>query len=122
MAQFQPIVSTRYPYLDVRVQIGDWQEEALALVDTGFSGNLVVPEDRITEELGLPYTRTNWRVADGGVVSAPVYLGDVEVLGASSPTPSIHITFLGNQYILGRGILDRFRITLDHGQRIIVEP
>ena len=121
MAQFQPVISTSYPYLDVRVQIGDWHEDALALVDTGFTGNLVVPEDRITEELGLPYTRANWRVADGGVVSAPVYLGDVEILDAS-PSPSVYITFLGNQYILGRGILDRFRIIFDHGERVIVEP
>jgi hypothetical protein len=29
---------------------------------------------------------------------------------------------MGDEYILGRRVLDRFEITLDHGQRVIVRP
>jgi hypothetical protein len=27
---------------------------------------------------------------------------------------------VGNEYILGRRVLDRFEITFDHGQRVII--
>ena len=121
MAQFQPIVSARYPYLDIRVQIGDWQEEASALVDTGFTANLVVPESHWTEDLGQAHGRVNLIVADGGIVRVPVYIGEVEVLGAS-PIPGLRVVFMGDEFILGRGVIDRFKVTFDHGQRIIVEP
>ena len=119
MAQFQPVISERYPYLSVRVKIGDWQEEASALVDTGFTANLVVPESHWTEDLGQAHGRVNLIVADGGIVRVPVYLG--EVLGAS-PIPGLRVVFMGDEFILGRGVIDRFKVTFDHGQRIIVEP
>ncbi len=74
MAQLQPVISNRYPYLDLRVQIRDWQAEATALIDTGFTGNLVIPEHLWTDELGRPDGRGTLIVADGGIVRAPVYL------------------------------------------------
>jgi predicted aspartyl protease len=54
MAQSQPVVSTRYPYLTMRVAIRGWQDEDDALIDTGFTGNLVVPDRLLSDELGLP--------------------------------------------------------------------
>ena len=35
---------------------------------------------------------------------------------------SATITVLGDEYILGREILDLFEVTLDHGERVIVRP
>jgi hypothetical protein len=32
------------------------------------------------------------------------------------------ISFLGEEALIGRAVTDRFRLTLDHGQRVIVEP
>ena len=121
MAQFHPITSERYLYLNLRVKIGGWQEEASALVDTGFTANLVVPESHWTEDLGQAHGRVNLIVADGGIVRAPVYIGEVEVLGIS-PISGLRVVFMGDEFILGRGIIDRFKVTFDHGQRIIVEP
>ena len=121
MARFQPVISDRYPYLDLRVQIRDWQDETYALVDTGYTGNLVVPERLWTQELGQADGRINLIVADGGIVRAPVYLGDIELFGI--PVISgLRVVFMGDEFILGRGIIDRFKVTFDHGQRIIVEP
>ncbi len=34
----------------------------------------------------------------------------------------IHITAMGDEPIIGRGIISQFTVTLDHGQRIVVEP
>lgn len=59
-------------------------------------------------------------LADGTFVHAPVYLGRVEIIGL--PPAAATIVVVGNEYILGRRILDRFEITLDHGQRVIVGP
>ena len=121
MAQFHPVISEHYPYLELRVRIRDWQWEADALIDTGFSSNLVVPEHLWNEELGRADGRANWVLADGGTVQAPVYLGDIEILG-TPVVARVAITFMGDEFILGRGIIDRFKLTLDHGQRIIIEP
>ena len=60
-------------------------------------------------------------MGDGRIVFAPAYLGILEISGF----PAIYgvaLTVLGDEYILGRRVLDRYEITLDHGQRVIVRP
>ena len=120
MASADSITSTNYLYLPVRVDIRGQREEELALIDTGYDGNLVIPTTW-RSRLGLPDGRTSIELGDGSIVpGAPFYLGTLEIVGFYS-TP-LRITVLGNEYILGRGVLDRFEITLDHGQRLIVRP
>jgi len=92
---------------------------ASALIDTGFTGDLVIPTRALNDTVGLPDARIDWQLADGSVVDAPVYLGTIEVVGI--PPIAVAITTLGNEYILGRGVIDRYRVTFDRGQRIIVE-
>ncbi len=121
MAQSQPIISTNYPYLPIRVEIRGQIEEILALIDTGYTGNLIVPTDWLDRDLGLPDGRSSIELGDGSVVpGAPLYLGILEMPGLFSAR--VRITVLGNEYVLGRRVLDRFEITLDHGQRVIVRP
>jgi predicted aspartyl protease len=121
MAQGQSIVSTNYPYLPILVEIRGQQEDALALIDTGYTGNLVVPTTWLNLDLGFPDGRSSVELGDGGIVTgAPLYLGTLEIVGLLSA--SVRITVLGNEYILGRSILDRFEITLDRGQQVIVRP
>lgn len=120
MAQPQPIISTNYPFLPIRFTIRGSQYEALALLDTGFAGALAVPY-RLARRLGNPDTSTNWLLADGSSVEAPAYLGDVEVVGLP-PVLDVTITVLGDEYILGTRIIDRFEVTFDHGTRVIVRP
>ena len=120
MAQPHEVVSTEYPYLPIRVEVQGESIEALALLDTGYTGSLIAP-DTWQGPAGRPDGRTAVEVADGRIVFAPVYLGILEISGF----PAIHgvaVTVLGNEYILGRRILDRYEITLDHGQRVIVRP
>ena len=116
----QPIISERYPYLPVRVRIRAWEYQAYALLDTGFSGDLVVPPARLTRAAGLPHSSTNWTMADGSIAPSAIYSGSVQI----SEFPVIDdagITFLGNECIIGRGIIDRYRITFERGERLIVE-
>ena len=119
MAFAQSIVSTAYPFLRVRVTMSGEPHEALALVDTGFEGAVVVPDALLDSEGTAPVARGHWQLADGSIIDAPLFLGMVEVVGF--PSAPATITVLGEEYILGRGVIDRFRVTLDHGERIIVE-
>jgi len=115
------VTSTDYPYLPIRVEVQGESIEALALLDTGYTGSLIVPATFQTQALGLPDARTSLQVGDGRTVAAPVYVGILEIKGFP-PMYGIAVTLLGDEYILGRRILDRYEITLDHGQRVIIRP
>jgi len=112
-------VTPRFPYLFVTVAVRDRSEELEALVDTGFTGSLVVPTGFIGNGTP-PDGYTVWRVANGRRVRAPIYEGTVQI-GDAEPLDAT-ITVLGNQAILGREITDHFRVIFDHGERVIVEP
>jgi predicted aspartyl protease len=115
------LISTNYPYISVRVDIRGWQEEASALLDTGFTGELIIPEGVLTQGLGFPDEHTTVEVGDNRIIDALIYLGTLEIVGFPS-IPDVTVIVLGDEYILGREILDLFEVTFDHGQRVIVRP
>ncbi|MEX1254653.1 MAG: hypothetical protein WEE64_09960 [Dehalococcoidia bacterium] len=119
MAQPPPVESTVFPYLPVRIELRGHRSEALALLDTGFTGDLAIPTASVSADLGLPDARIDWQLADGSTIDAPVYLGTLEIVGLP-PMPAA-VTVLGDEYIMGRGVLDKFRITLDRGRRVVAE-
>ena len=119
MASTPSVTSEEYPYLQIRFGVQAHSDEDTALIDTGFTGHLAIPASW-EARLGRPDGYSRWRLADGSVVHAPVYLGRVEIVGLSPTTATIVV--VGDEYILGRRILDRFEITLDHGQGVIVRP
>jgi hypothetical protein len=53
-------------------------------------------------------------------VQAQEYRGDIHVSGLAVTIPA-RITLLGEEYLVGRGIVDRLRLTFDHGQRLLIE-
>lgn len=112
-------VNNPYPYLRVHFSVRGHQGTALALLDTGFTGHLAIPTDALNGNLGLPDAVANWELANGSIVNAPLYSGNIHI--EDFPAILGTITVVGNEYILGRGILDNFKITLDHGKRIIIE-
>ena len=61
------VTSDDFPYLPIRIAIGGWETEAEALLDTGFSGELIVPEDAMPEDIGPPAYFVTYRVADGRI-------------------------------------------------------
>ncbi|MBI2916376.1 MAG: hypothetical protein HYY01_00125 [Chloroflexi bacterium] len=110
--------SEKYPYLKVRCRVRHWGAETWALVDTGFDGYLVLPRE-VGRQLGPADSIHRWGLADGARVATPSYYGLVDVVGIGEF--SSKVTVLGNEYILGRGIIDQLRVTFDRGRRIIVE-
>jgi predicted aspartyl protease len=120
MAHPPRITSTTYPYLEIRVTIrGQQIDSVMAMLDTGFTGHLAVPTAAFSGSLGLPDAAVDWELGDASVIHAPMYFGTVEIIGLAQLPAAI--TLLGNEPILGRGILDRFRVTFDRGHQIIVE-
>lgn len=113
------IVSSRFPYLPIEIQIRQHKEGAEAFLDTGFDGDVAVPPGLITDR-EPPDVYLPWRLADGSEIIAPAYLGTIKV-GQIGSFPTL-VVALGDEILIGQGIAARFLITLDHGQKVIVEP
>jgi clan AA aspartic protease len=109
-----------YPSLRVRFEIQGLTFDVEALVDTGFYGHLVVPET-LVGRLPQPHTFDRARTASGEVVVVGIDEGTVEVVDQPRPIEA-SIIALGTEFLIGIQTLNHFRVTFDHGQRVIVEP
>ena len=115
--------SAHYPYIPLTVFLNKRTEIVEALLDTGFDGDVIIPEGLMTNGKP-PDSYLRFTLADQATsVLAPAYLGRVEVakLGDVGEHTAI-ISVLGTEAIIGRNLLRRFRITLDHGREVTVRP
>jgi len=103
----------------VRVTVRNFRSFFRALLDTGFDGHLVLPE-ALGSQLGNPDQLIKTYLADGTERETPIYLGDVEMagLGIVYPVPFI---LLGDECLMGQGIIRRLKVTFDHGNQIVIE-
>jgi predicted aspartyl protease len=123
------LTSTKYPFLPLSVHVRVTNRKRIdlhtqALIDTGFSGDIVVPA---TEELKQPTpdAYATWTMADGSEVIAPIFLGSIrfpELDEDVAEMAGVTVTVLGDQALIGQSILRRFTLTLDHGKQVILEP
>jgi predicted aspartyl protease len=123
------LTSSKYPFLPLTIHVRVSPRKTLdlqtqALIDTGFSGDIVVPA---SEEL-KPYTPdayATWTMADGSEVLAAIFLGTIRFPDLDDDVAEmvgVTITVLGDQALIGQSILRRFTLTLDHGKQVILEP
>jgi predicted aspartyl protease len=112
------VESDRFPYIGLHVEVRGQLQDIEALIDTGFDGFLAVPP-ALLDAAQPPDDYQSWSMADGTRVVAPLYLGTVQV-GDLAVVPAL-ITALGHEPLVGRGVTDRFRLTLDHGERVLVD-
>lgn len=127
MAVTQGLVGFRFPYIPLRI-VFTTAHQSLdlvieALVNTGFDGDVIVPSSLIDELAATeePDSFVIWRLADGSEVVARAYVGTAELPGIPG-SHAVLISVLGDEPIAGRGLTDRFRLILDHGERIALEP
>lgn len=79
------------------------------VVDTGFDGTLAISSDDVTA-LGLKrFTSIRGTLADGSTLTLPLYKVELLWLGRWR---LVYATTLGNERLLGMGILDGHRLTL----------
>src|SRR4051794_26672084 len=123
MSEQKSFTSERYPYLPVTITINKQRKTVEALLDTGFEGDIVIPEDFMAQGT-TPDSYIRFTLADPtATVLAPSYLGIVEVayLGDAGSGAAI-ISVLGTEPIIGRNLARRFRITLERGKQVVIEP
>ena len=119
----QAITSSRFPYLPIHLRVhikgvaaSDFDFEAL--LDPGFDGGVALPTHWLA-----PYPLAGylpWGLADGSQVLTPAYRGEATI-GQLPPAPMVVIA-LGDEPIVGPTLANRFKITLDHGHTLTVEP
>ena len=123
------LTSTRYPFLPLNIHVRVTHRKQIdlhtqALIDTGFSGDIVVPA---TGEL-KPYTPdayATWTMADGSEVMAPIFLGSIrfpQLDEDMAEMVGVTVTVLGDAALIGQSVLRHFTLTLDHGTQVILEP
>ncbi|MGH7966138.1 MAG: hypothetical protein ACRERD_30680, partial [Candidatus Binatia bacterium] len=108
-----------YPYLQIKATVRSLSFSLRALLDTGFTGHLVLPET-LGNQLGSPDALITTRLADGTERNFPAYRGGVEIIGLGV----IHmarLTLLGDECLMGQGIIRRLKVTFDHGSQVVVE-
>ena len=115
-------ISPRFPYIGIRIRFSDFplEFESEAFIDTGFDGELILPLSLLGD---LPSTsrRTSWRMADGSSLSTPSYPVLVQI-GELANAFEANESLLGDQLMIGRMVTNRFKVTLDHGSEVMVEP
>ena len=119
MALTNRLTNDRFPYIPLRLTVKDRTFRTEALLDTGFDGDAIVPAGLIGQDT-QPDSYVTWTLADGSTVLAASYLGSVELEGLGRYP--VLVSVLGDEPLVGRGFSDRFRIVLDHGVRLTVEP
>ena len=112
------VVSSRSPYLRVTIRVLNSSLKVEALIDTGFSGEVVLPP-KIVMNGQPPKGYSRWTLADGSTTFAPNFLGTLKI-GKYKPI-GVSITALGDEPLIGRGITDHFKVTFDQGRKVIVE-
>ena len=112
------ILGTRFPYVPVRIEVQQRIADVDALLDTGFDGDVAVPDSFVAPGL-VPDGHSRWTLADDSAVVAPYDLGTVELDGLG-PFQAVVIV-LGTESLVGAAAR-HVTIILDHGQQVIVQP
>lgn len=91
--------------------------EADVWVDTGFTGELVLPKDWIDQLQLVPFGIVEARLADGSEVGLDSFACAIEWLGAKRDVEVIAGT--GAHPLLGVGLLKDCRLVVDYRSRTI---
>ena len=118
MAKSKRIISTNFLYLPIKVTLRQNEFDLKAFLDTGFSGILILPPNMVTNGKP-PDLYSNCQLANDSIIRIPTYIGSVKFW--NKKFSNITILAMGDEPIIGREVIKYFRITLDHGKKIILE-
>ena len=111
------MTSSRFPYLTFNLRVRQLSYDGEALVDTGFDGGFAVPPS-LLRDVGPPDGYELWEPVLGPPVLAPTYRASFQI-DALGPFP-VTVTALGDETLVGLEVISRFSVTLDHGNRVVV--
>ena len=118
MAQSKKIVSSHFPYIPIEITFKHNKQTSEALLDTGFDGYVVLPAGLVTNG-EAPDLYESCQLADDSVIRVPVFIGSVKIAGKRFN--KVTFIIMGDESIIGREIMKHFKITLDHGLKVILE-
>jgi len=103
-----------YPLVEVAVTIGAETFLGEALPDTGFDGSVIVPIS-LASEIDLVPDLVTIRMADGHRVAVDAWEGELALADRSF---AVQVRAFGDQFILGRDLLDQLEICFCYGQEV----
>lgn len=110
-------VTSRFPYLPIRVNIDGTIYEGDALLDTGFSGGVMLPSRYLPDD-ALLSGYVSFVLADHSTVRSPFYRCTIEINGFE-PFQT-NVASLGDAVLVGVHVISQFYVLLDHGERVVV--
>lgn len=119
-----PIIATIDDTKSVRLNvnvIGTCKTQKYSGVfDSGFNGDIVMPQD-LAVSVGLDYGgATTVELADGSTTDFPIYLCDIEIGGIKQ---SAAIIVMGDEMLIGMGIMAPFKVCIQPStSEAIIEP
>lgn len=101
----------------VRIELTGNSAPLTALVDTGFNGELMLPE-RVVDETGLAQMGTaECMTASGDVVSVGVYTGSIRWIDRD--VKARILATRGETVLLGMGLLKNCRMTMELSSEVL---
>ncbi|HEY4611891.1 MAG TPA: hypothetical protein VII11_02800 [Bacteroidota bacterium] len=113
------IVSDRYPYIELELVVRERAERIYFYIDTGFDGYVIAPAAE-SDHYGQYDYISRWTLGDGSIVEGMDYLGKVRVIDVTG-METVRVTCLGTEFIVGRKIIDKLKVTFHFGQKVVVE-
>jgi predicted aspartyl protease len=110
----------RYPSLAFRLTVGSVVIDGFGLLDSGFEGFMAVPIE-VVASLPAPEYRQEAETVSGEFLAVPVWFGSAELADVPGAF-DVRVIAIGDEFLIGLQTMNQFRITLDHGRRVLVEP
>ena len=98
----EPLVSHRFPYLPVEVELRSANHALEAPLDSGFDGDAVLPPSYLADG-EAPDWYVTCKLGDGSQVESPGYVGYVHVGGRELGPMTILV--VGDEPIVGLGVI-----------------
>lgn len=118
MEKSKKVIFLNFPYLPIKIVVNENTYKVEALLDTGFDGNIILPPNLFFNGK-LPKRFVDCKLADNSIIEVPIYVGFVEL--GDKKLNNITVLIMGDEPIIGREVIKHFKITLDHGRKILLE-
>jgi predicted aspartyl protease len=103
-----------YPFVEFALRVGGTEFTDAVLPDTGFDGELIVPRS-LGRELAGQRFRDTLVTAGGEVYNVDAWPG---VLMLEDRLFRVRVKVFGDQFIIGRAVLDKVEICFEFGRRV----
>jgi predicted aspartyl protease len=113
------IVSRQFPYIPIHLTIDGHSAALVAMLDTSFDGDLVVPVGHLPSDI-TPADQLPVRLADGSQMLLATHVGTARIGVVEIADLLVYV--LGEVPLIGTNLIRHFTVILDHGRRVIVEP